>query len=106
MNRRGHIGTDSQIEWALGLMNDGDTINENVTNLMGDGSSADVKTVTVGRGKQTQNVTTRVTHYGKASNGTILSHGVMKERATTILTELATLNMALLSQMHNKNHVY
>lgn len=84
VNRRGHIGTDSQIEWALGLMNDGDTINENVTNLMGDGSSADVKTVTVGRGKQTQNVTTRVTHYGKASNGTILSHGVMKERATTI----------------------
>ncbi|MDC9217554.1 SufD family Fe-S cluster assembly protein, partial [Clostridioides difficile] len=51
VNRRGHIGTDSQIEWALGLMNDGDTINENVTNLMGDGSSADVKTVTVGRGK-------------------------------------------------------
>lgn len=84
VNRRGHIGTDSSIEWALGLMNDGDTINENVTNLMGDGSTGDVKTVTVGRGKQTQNVTTRVTHYGKASTGTILSHGVMKDKATTI----------------------
>ncbi|MBC1521180.1 Fe-S cluster assembly protein SufD [Listeria aquatica] len=84
MNRRGHIGADSRIEWALGLMNDGDTINENVTNLMGDGSSGDVKTVTVGRGKQTQNVTTRVTHYGEASTGTILSHGVMKDKATTI----------------------
>ncbi|EUJ31384.1 putative aminotransferase [Listeria floridensis FSL S10-1187] len=84
VNRRGHIGADSRIEWALGLMNDGDTINENVTNLMGDGSSGDVKTVTVGRGKQTQNVTTRVTHYGKASTGTILSHGVMKDKATTI----------------------
>ncbi|MCH3081394.1 Fe-S cluster assembly protein SufD, partial [Listeria monocytogenes] len=25
VNRRGHIRTDRQIEWALGLMNDGDT---------------------------------------------------------------------------------
>ncbi len=84
VNRRGHIGADSTIEWALGLMNDGDTINENITNLMGDGSTGDVKTVTVGRFKQIQNVTTRVTHYGKASTGTILSHGVMKDKATTI----------------------
>ncbi|WP_163654873.1 Fe-S cluster assembly protein SufD [Listeria sp. PSOL-1] len=84
VNRRGHVGQDSTIEWALGLMNDGDTINENVTNLIGSGASSDVKTVTVGRGKQTQNITTRVTHYAKATTGTILSHGVMKERATTI----------------------
>lgn len=84
INRRGHVGADSRLEWALGLMNDGDTINENNTNLIGDGSSSDVKTVTVGRGKQTQNVTTRVTHYGKASIGTILSHGVMKDSATTV----------------------
>ncbi|WP_239256760.1 Fe-S cluster assembly protein SufD [Listeria ilorinensis] len=84
VNRRGHIGSDSRIEWALGLMNDGDTINENTTNLIGSGSSGDVKTVTVGRGKQIQNVTTRVTHYGQGSTGTILSHGVMRDKATTI----------------------
>ncbi|MBC2311370.1 Fe-S cluster assembly protein SufD [Listeria booriae] len=84
VNRRGHVGNDSRLEWALGLMNDGDTINENSTNLMGNGSVSDVKTVTVGRGKQTQNITTRVTHYGLASLGTILSHGVMKDSATTI----------------------
>ncbi len=29
-------------------MNDGNTISENVTNLMGDGSYADTKTVTIG----------------------------------------------------------
>ncbi len=34
VNRRGMAnGRDSKIEWALGLMNDGDTVSENITNL-------------------------------------------------------------------------
>ena len=48
VNRRGVVGRDGRIDWALGLMNDGNTISENVTNLMGDGSYADTKTVTIG----------------------------------------------------------
>ena len=38
MNRRGVAGRDARIEWALGLMNDGDTISDNTTHLIGDGS--------------------------------------------------------------------
>ena len=38
VNRRGIAERDARIEWALGLMNDGDTISENTTNLIGDGS--------------------------------------------------------------------
>ena len=33
-------------------MNDGNTISENITNLIGDGSAADAKTVVVGRGNK------------------------------------------------------
>ena len=33
--------------------------------LVGDGSYADTKTVVVGRGKQKQNFTTKVVHWGK-----------------------------------------
>lgn len=84
VNRRGVVGRDARIEWALGLMNDGDTISENVTNLMGDGSFADTKTVTIGRGNQTQNFTTKVVHFGKHSEGYILKHGVQKDSATSI----------------------
>ncbi|MFT4412930.1 Fe-S cluster assembly protein SufD [Fredinandcohnia humi] len=84
VNRRGHIGRDSRIEWALGLMNDGDTISENTTNLMGDGSFGDTKTVVVGRGEQKQNFTTKVIHFGKHSEGYILKHGVMKDSASSI----------------------
>ncbi|MFS0592151.1 Fe-S cluster assembly protein SufD [Cytobacillus horneckiae] len=83
-NRRGVAGRDARIEWALGLMNDGNTISDNLTNLMGDGSYGDIKTVVVGRGNQTQNFTTSVVHFGKNSEGYILKHGVMKEAATSI----------------------
>lgn len=85
VNRRGSArGRDSKIEWALGLMNDGDTISENTTNLYGDGTYGDTKTVVVGRGEQTQNFTTQIIHFGKASEGYILKHGVMKDAASSI----------------------
>jgi Fe-S cluster assembly protein SufD len=84
VNRRGVAGRDARIEWALGLMNDGDTISENVTNLMGDGSFGDTKSVVVGRGEQKQNFTTKVVHFGKHSEGYILKHGVMKDSASSI----------------------
>jgi Fe-S cluster assembly protein SufD len=84
VNRRGTAARDARIEWALGLMNDGNTISENTTNLAGDGSFGDTKSVVVGRGEQTQNFTTRVIHHGKRTEGFILQHGVMKDSATAI----------------------
>ncbi|WP_335870298.1 Fe-S cluster assembly protein SufD [Bacillus sp. 2205SS5-2] len=84
VNRRGVAARDARIEWALGSMNDGNTISENVTNLMGDGSFGDTKMVVVGRGSQKQNFTTKVVHFGKNSEGYILKHGVMKDEASSI----------------------
>lgn len=84
VNRRGVVGRDATLEWALGLMNDGDTISENVTHLVGDGSTGDTKTVVVGRGVQKQNFTTMVVHHGKNSEGQILKHGVMKDSASSV----------------------
>jgi Fe-S cluster assembly protein SufD len=84
VNRRGVAGRDARIEWALGLMNEGNTISENTTNLIGDGAFGDTKTVVVGRGEQTQNFTTSVVHFGKHTEGYILKHGVMKDSASSI----------------------
>ncbi|MBA2875655.1 Fe-S cluster assembly protein SufD [Thermaerobacillus caldiproteolyticus] len=84
VNRRGIAGRDGRIEWALGLMNDGNTVSENITRLIGDGSYGDTKTVVVGRGEQVQNFTTSVIHYGKHTEGHILKHGVVKDSATSI----------------------
>ena len=84
VNRRGVVGRDGRIEWALGQMNDGNTVSENITNLKGDGSFADSKTVTVSRGEQKQNITTKIVHFGKNSVANILNHGVVKDEATSI----------------------
>lgn len=84
INRRGVAGRDATINWALGQMNDGNTLSENVTHLIGDNSFCYAKAVSVGRGDQVQNFTAKTINYGKSSNGLILQHGVMKDSATGI----------------------
>lgn len=84
VNRRGVAYRDAHIEWALGQMNDGNTVSENITHLIGDNSVSNAKTVSVGRGKQTQNFTAKIVHFGKESEGHILQHGVMKDKASSI----------------------
>ncbi len=84
VTRRGVTGRDARIEWALGLMNDSDTIAENITHLVGDNSSSDFKMVTIGRGDQKQNFTTDIVHIGLDTDAFILKHGVMKDATTSI----------------------
>lgn len=84
INRRGLAERDAKIEWALGQMNDGNTISENITHLLGDSSVCYAKAVSVGRGDQIQNFTAKIVNYGKHSNGMIFQHGVMKDKATAI----------------------
>ncbi len=84
VSRRGVTGRDSQLNWALGLMNDSNTIAENITHLVGDGSGCDMKTVVVGTGKQRENYTTKIISTGKNTNGMILKHAVVKDEATVI----------------------
>lgn len=84
INRRGIAYRDAKIEWNLGQMNDGNTVSENVTHLIGENSFSYAKTVSVGRGDQTQNFTARTVNHGRNSNGLILQHGVMKDKSTGI----------------------
>ncbi|WP_026688453.1 Fe-S cluster assembly protein SufD [Alteribacter aurantiacus] len=90
VNRRAQVmGRDAKVYWSLGQMNDGNTVSDNTTYLVGEGSYADTKTVSIGRGKQTQNFTTLIKHYGKNSDGQILKHGVMKDSATAIFNGIS-----------------
>ncbi|WP_068672823.1 Fe-S cluster assembly protein SufD [Oceanobacillus sp. Castelsardo] len=88
VNRRGVAYNNATIDWALGQMNDGNTISENITYLMGNGATSNANAVSVGRGKQIQNFTASIVQYGKASDGFILQRGVMKESATTIFNAI------------------
>ncbi|MDM5339756.1 Fe-S cluster assembly protein SufD [Fictibacillus enclensis] len=84
INRRGRAGRDARIEWALGQLNDGNTVSDNTTHLVGDGSFTDTKTVNIGQGDQKQNFVAQIFHHGKSSEGYILTHGVMKDAASSI----------------------
>ncbi|WNB92915.1 Fe-S cluster assembly protein SufD [Bacillus sp. NEB1478] len=84
INRRGRADRDARIEWALGQFNDGNTVSDNTTHLIGDGSFTDTKTVTIGRGDQKQNFVAQIFNHGKHSEGYILTHGVMKDNASSI----------------------
>ena len=88
INRRGWAAAYGVIDWALGQMNDGHTVSENLTDLVGNNSETHAKSVTVGRGKQTQNFTTTTNHIGLDTDGQILQHGVMKERTTSIFNAI------------------
>ena len=82
ISRRGKLDDDSMIDWAIGVMNEGNVIADFDSDLFGRGSHADMKVVALSRGKQTQGIDSRVTNYGCNSIGNILQHGVILEKGT------------------------
>lgn len=82
--RRAKVEKDGHMEWALGQLHDGNTLSDNLTLLHGDGSTAESKSVAVGRGNQSQNFVQKMVHIGKASDGQIIGHAVMKDNARGI----------------------
>ncbi|MGT2637063.1 Fe-S cluster assembly protein SufD [Streptococcus ratti] len=82
ISRRGRLDNDASIDWALGVMNEGNVIADFDSDLIGNGSHAELKVVAASSGRQVQGIDTRVTNYGNNSVGHILQHGVILERGT------------------------
>ena len=82
ISRRGKLGNDASIDWAIGVMNEGNVVADFDSDLIGNGSHADLKVVALSSGRQVQGIDTRVTNYGCNSIGNILQHGVILEKAT------------------------
>lgn len=80
MNRRGYIMRDATVDWAIGVMNDGNVIADFDSDLVGEGAHSEVKIVAISSGKQTQGIDTRVTNKAPHTIGHILQHGVIRER--------------------------
>ena len=82
ISRRGKLDNDVMIDWAIGVMNEGNVVADFDSDLYGKGSHADMKVVALSSGKQVQGIDTRVTNYGCNSIGNILQHGVILEKGT------------------------
>ncbi|HLS20813.1 MAG TPA: Fe-S cluster assembly protein SufD [Bacillota bacterium] len=88
INRRGVAYNYATIDWALGQMNEGNTVSENSSHLVGNHASTDLKTVTIGRGRQIQNFTATTHHFGLDTDGQILQRGIMQGKATAIFNAI------------------
>lgn len=82
ISRRGRLAKNATIDWNLGVMNEGNVIADFDSDLVGEGSHAELKAVAISSGKQIQGIDTRVTNYAPHSIGHILQHGVILEAAT------------------------
>ncbi len=81
INRRGHLKKNSSIEWGIGVMNDGHVVADFDSDLVGEGSHAELKAVAISSGKQQQIIDTRVTNKAKHTIGHILQHGVVLDES-------------------------
>ncbi|MBD5806748.1 Fe-S cluster assembly protein SufD [Limosilactobacillus walteri] len=82
--RRADIGRDAHVEWAVGLMNDGNTVGDMDSELLGDGGYANSKMIAVTTREQEVGVNNRVTNHGKHTTGLINQRGVILEDSELI----------------------
>ena len=78
------LGRDAHVEWAVGLMNDGNTVGDMDSELLGEGGYANSKMIAVTTRKQEVGVNNRVTNHGKHTTGLINQRGVILENSELI----------------------
>ncbi|MGI6127124.1 MAG: Fe-S cluster assembly protein SufD [Planifilum sp.] len=83
--RRGVVDRDGQLEWLVGDLSGGNTLSDITTHLNGTGGRVDVRSIVVGSGEQRSNVTATVHHWGTHTESDILSRGVMRDEANSII---------------------
>ena len=78
---RGLTYKDSLINWNVAAMDEADVYHDNTTNILGDGSEANLKIVTLGVKEQKTYFNSEVVNQGLSSKGDILQHGVLLDRS-------------------------
>lgn len=76
-NRRANIAENAHVEWAIGLMNNCDTVGDLDSELIGEGSYANSKAIAITSGKQKVGFNNRVTNRGLHTTGLINQRGVL-----------------------------
>lgn len=82
--RRADIGRDAHVEWAVGMMNGGNTVGDMDSELLGEGGYANSKMIAVTTREQEVGINNRVTNRGKHTTGLINQRGVILEDSELI----------------------
>lgn len=83
-SRRAHLDAHANVEWAVGLMNDGNTLGDLDSELLGEGSKADSKLIAVTEDNQHVGINNRVTNRGLHTTGLINQRGVVLDSSQLI----------------------
>ncbi|WP_374562081.1 SufD family Fe-S cluster assembly protein [Sinobaca sp. H24] len=96
---------DARIDWALGQMNDGNTLSDNTTVLREWFLLR--REICINRPRtQAQDFWTQIIHFGKHSDGQILTHGVMKDSARAIFNGISKIEHGATNQTAYRLNVY
>jgi Fe-S cluster assembly protein SufD len=83
--RRAVVENDGRVEWIIGDLNDGNTLSDTKSIMKGQGSTSDVKVISVGKNAQQMSLTTQAVHFGKSSDSNMITRAVMKDSASAII---------------------
>lgn len=79
--RRSLTYRDALINWNVAAMDEANVYHDNTTHILGDGSEANLKIVTLGVKEQKTYFNSEVVNQGLNSKGDILQHGVLLDRS-------------------------
>lgn len=83
--RRAILEKDARIDWMIGDLNDGHTVSDTKSILVGDGSTSDTKVISIGQNKQQMSLTTQAQHFGKSSDSNMITRAVMRDSSSAII---------------------
>lgn len=81
LNRRAVVADQAQVEWSIGMMNDGPTIGDFASELNGRESKSDAQVIAVSTGQQRVGVNTRVVNRGQQTVGNIVQRGILLDQS-------------------------
>lgn len=81
LNRRAVVGDQAQVEWSIGMMNDGPTIGDFTSELNGCESKSDAKVIAISTGYQRAGINTRVVNRGQRTVGNIVQRGILLDQS-------------------------
>lgn len=83
-NRRALINRDAEVNWAVGMMNDSNTVGDIDAELVGEGSQAHSNMIAVTGHQQHVGINNRVTNRGQHTVGLINQRGVINDQSELI----------------------
>lgn len=84
LHRRANLGRNARFDWAIGIVNDQNTLGDITSELIGEGSHSESKVIAVTTGKQSNGINNRVVNRGKHTTANISQRGVLLEKSELV----------------------